>query len=248
MAPRNPQDPGDRRSPWTRPGFLTAAALLGALVILAIILVATSGGGTTHTTQTQASNPATTASTASPTTTTSTAAANPTACNLSPGRQSIPSASPPAGTSWQQVGSMSTPQAPSSLGPQRDQSGYATCFAHSPAGALLAAFNFWAQGTAHPSGDVYRHLAVNVPAQALNTSSRLDDQGTVQFAAYKYQSYTPSIASLVVVIQSNQGGLEALGTTMQWTGSDWRYAFPSGGVPAIQRLSGLTGYVTWSAF
>jgi hypothetical protein len=245
---RNPQDPGDRRNPWTRPGYITAATFLGALVILAIILIATSGGGTTHTTQTQASNPTSTTTTSTAPATTTSTTANPTACTLAAGKQSTPSTSPPPGTSWTQVGSMSTPQAPSTLGPQHDASGYGTCFAHSPSGALLAAFNFWAQGTAHPSGEVYRHLAINVPSAALNTTTRLDDQGPVQFAAYKYQSYTPSTASVIVVIKGNQGGLEGLGTTMQWTGTDWRYAFPGNGVPALERLSDLTGYVQWSAF
>ena len=77
MAPRNPQDPGDRRNPWTRPGYITAATFLGALVILAIILVATSGSGTTHTTQTQASNPTTTTTTSTSTATTTRRSANP---------------------------------------------------------------------------------------------------------------------------------------------------------------------------
>jgi hypothetical protein len=244
MAPRNPQDPGDRRNPWTRPGFLAAASLLGALVVLAVILVATSGGGTTHTTQTQAGNPTTSETSA----TTTRSSGNPNACTLPAGGQSIPSASPPLGTSWAQVGSMSTPQAPSRLGPQRSADGYAICFAHSASGALLAAFNFLAQSTAHPSGQVYRHLAVNVPSQAYNTSSRLDNEGPLQFAAYKYESYTGSTANLIVVIQSNQGGLEAVGLVMEWTGTDWRYDFPPNGVPPIQRLSDLTRYVAWNAF
>ena len=90
MAPRNPQDPGDRRNPWTRPGYITAATFLGALVILAIILVATSGSGTTHTTQTQASNPSTTATTTQTSTATTTKIANPGACTLPAGNQERP--------------------------------------------------------------------------------------------------------------------------------------------------------------
>ena len=247
MAPRNPQDPGDRRSPWTRPGFLTAAALLGALVILAIILVATSGGGTTHTTQTQASNPTTSTTSSTHSATTPTTSVNPTACTLSPGRQSIPTASPPAGTSWQQVGSMSTPQAPTTLGPQRTSGVFNTCFAHSPSGALLAAFNLWAEGTAANPNVVFQRLAIGAPKN-LGNSDRLDSNGPVQFAAYKYQSYSASTANIIVVIKSESGGLEGIGTTLRWTGTDWRYVFPVNGVPPLARLSDLTGYVPWSAF
>jgi len=244
MAPRNPQDPGDRRNPWTRPGYITAATFLAALVILAIILVATSGGGTTHTTQTQASNPTT--SPAVPTST-STTAGNPTACTLAAGNQDIPSTSPPSGTSWQQVGSMSTPQAPTTLGPQRTSGVFNTCFAHSPAGALLAAFNLWAEGTAANPSEVFQKLAVGAPKN-LGNSDRLDSNGPVQFAAYKYGSYSPSKANVIVVIKGQSGGLEGIGTTMEWTGTDWRYVFPVNGVPPISRLSDLTGYVPWSAF
>jgi len=244
MAPRNPQDPGDRRNPWTRPGYITAATFLAALVILAIILVATSGGGTTHTTQTQASNPTT--SSAVPTST-STTAANRTACTLAAGNQDIPSTSPPSGTSWQQVGSMSTPQAPTTLGPQRTSGVFNTCFAHSPAGALLAAFNLWAEGTAANPSEVFQKLAVGAPKN-LGNSDRLDSNGPVQFAAYKYGSYSPSKANVIVVIKGQSGGLEGIGTTMEWMGTDWRYVFPVNGVPPIARLSDLTGYVPWSAF
>ena len=120
MAPRNPQDPGDRRNPWTRPGYITAATFLGALVILAIILVATSGSGTTHTTQTQASNPTTTATTTQTSATTTTRSANPD--RLHPRRREARASRPASaatGTNGAQVGAMSAPQAPTTLGPQR---------------------------------------------------------------------------------------------------------------------------------
>jgi hypothetical protein len=143
---------------------------------------------------------------------------------------------------------MQVPQNRQVFGPQRTNGVWNTCFAHSPSGALLAAMNFWAESTAAPSGEVYRHLAVDVPSQAFKTTSRLDDEGPVQFAAYKYQSYSSSIAHVIVVIKGPGGALEAAGTSMQWTGSDWRYAFPPGGTPALQTIPDLTGYVQWSAF
>ena len=165
-----------------------------------------------------------------------------------PGSQAIPLAAPPPGTTWNQVGSMQAPQAPSILGPERTNGVWNTCFAHSPNGALLAAFNLWAESTAAPSGEVYRHLAIDVPTQAYRTASRLDDQGPVQFAGYKYQSYTPSAAQVLIVVRGPQGKLGAFATTMRWVGSDWRYAFPPGGQLSLQVIPDLTGYVQWSAF
>ena len=153
-----------------------------------------------------------------------------TTCTLPAGDQTVPYR-PPAGITWNEVGSMQTPQAPSTLGPQRTNGEWNACSAHSPPGALLAAFSFWSEGTAAPSGQVYRRLAVNVPPQALSTHSRLDDEEPVQFAAYKYETYSPASAQLIVVIKGPRGALEAAGTTMRWTGSDWRYGFPPNGTP-----------------
>ena len=143
---------------------------------------------------------------------------------------------------------MQAPQAPSTLGPQRSSDVWNMCFAHSPSGALLAAFNLWAEGTAAPSGDVYRHLAVDVPSQAYRTATRLDDQGPVQFAGYRYQSYTPAVAQILIVVQGPQGKLGSFATTMRWAGRDWRYLFPPEGQLAVQIIPDLSGYVQWSAF
>jgi hypothetical protein len=221
--------------------LLSGAFLL--LLILAGIIIAVSGGGDGghHTT----SNPPATQGSASKTS--STPAASSIACTLPAGDQSIPAASPPAGTTWNQVGSMQAPQAPSTLGPQHTKGVWNTCFAHSPSGALLAAFNLWAEGTAANPNQVFHLLAIGAPASVGN-NLRLDSQGPVQFAAYKYQSYTPSTARVLIVIRGPQGTLGSFTTTMRWVGGDWKYVFPLGGQLAAQVIPDLTGYVQWSAF
>ena len=142
---------------------------------------------------------------------------------------------------------MQAPQAPSTLGPERTNGVWNTCFAHSPDGALLAAFNLWAEGTAADPRQVFEHLAIGAPKN-LGNNDRLDSSGPVQFAGYKYETYSSASAELIVVIKGYQGALEGIGTTMRWTGSDWRYVFPPKGTPALETLSDLTGYVQWSAF
>jgi hypothetical protein len=222
---------------------MLSAMFVLALLVGGIAFVIFNGGNSTHSPGGAASKPG--GSAAAPATT---GQASTTSCTLPAGSQAIPSASPPPGTTWNQVGSMQAPQAPSTLGPERTNGVWNTCFAHSPSGALLAAFNLWAESTAAPSGQVYRHLAIDVPSQAYKTASRLDDQGPVQFAGYKYQSYTPSAAQVLVVVRGPQGKLGAFATTMRWVGSDWRYAFPPGGQLSLQVIPDLTGYVQWSAF
>jgi hypothetical protein len=235
---------GEERSPWSKPSVMLSAMFLLALLVGGIAFVIFNGGNSTQSPGGAASKPG--GSAPAPATT---GQASTTSCALPPGSQAIPSASPPPGTTWNQVGSMQAPQAPSTLGPERTSGVWNTCFAHSPNGALLAAFNLWAEATAAVPSDVFRHLAIRAPAK-LGNNQRLDEAagGPVQFAGYKYQSYTPSAAEVIVVIKGPKGALEAIGTAMHWVGSDWRYAFPPGGTPALQTLPDLTGYVQWSAF
>jgi hypothetical protein len=239
MATMTPEQQGpDERSPWARPAVLISGAFLLLLILAGIIVAVAGGGSKSHHTST-ARPPATSA--------TSPTGSNATACTLPPGDQTTPSASPPPGTTWSQVGSMQTPQAPSTLGPQRTNGIWNTCFAHSPSGALLAAFNLWAETTAASPSDVFRRLGVGAPSN-LGNNDRLDAQGPVQFAGYKYGSYAPLTAQIFVVIKGPQGKLVAAETTMRWNGEDWKYVFPPGGQLSLQVIPDLTGYVPWSVF
>jgi hypothetical protein len=236
---------GEERSPWSKPSVMLSAMFVFALLLAGIAVTIFGGGNSTHHSQPGAHASTGSSGAGSPAPASRPAAAG--GCSLPAGSQTVPYNSPPAGTTWNQVGSMETPQAPSTLGPQRTSGVWNTCFAHSPSGALMAAFNLWAEATAASPSDVFHRLGLGAPAN-LGNNDRLDAQGPVQFAGYKYGSYSSTAAQIFVVIRGSQGGLEAAGTTMHWTGSDWRYVFPPQGVPPLQRLSDLTGYVTWSGF
>ncbi len=240
--------PDDDLSPWTRPGFIASGALLLALVVAAIVIAITSNGSSNSQRAVHAARP--TAAAATPPTTTAVAPAktSTTACTLAPGNQTVPYGSQPSGTTWAQVGAMSVPQAPSTLGPQHDDGTWATCFAHSPSGALLAAMSFIAEGTINPPGEVLRRLAVGAPQQLPPC-----DQGgplvtttpTLQIAGYQYESYSPTVAMLNVALQVPKG-YDAAALTMEWSGSDWRLRFPPGGCAPQKQIADLTGYVSWS--
>lgn len=239
----------DDRSPWAKPSVMLSGMFLLALLLAGIVFLVVKGGGSsTRTHHAQSAHGGSPAPATTPARTATTTAAGAGGCSLPAGSQTVPSASPPAGTQWAQVGSMEAPQAPSTLGPGRTQGVWNTCFAHSPSGALLAAFNFWAEDTAAASGEVYRRMSVNAPNAAYATHTQLDDGGPVQFAGYKYDSYTPTTAMLDIVIQGPEGKLGSVETTMLWTNDDWRYDFPPQGKPAFEVISDLTGYVPWSSF
>jgi hypothetical protein len=241
MADGSPAENHSEPSPWSRPAVLVSGGFL-LILVLAGILVAVAGGGhqADHSAQRQSAIP-------QPSTTSSAAPANPETCTLSAGPQSIPSASPPAGTQWASVGSMQAPQASRLYGPQRTAGGFGTCFARSPAGALLAAINLWAESTAAPPSQVFAKLAVGAPPR-LGNNARMDAGGSVQLAGYRYESYSPARAQVSIVLRGPEGKLAAAITTMVWAVGDWKYLFPPNGTPPVQVISDLTGYVTWSAF
>ena len=240
MADSTPPNDQEQQSPWRRPAVLLSGAFLLALILAGILVAVLGGGGG----QGQRRTRPQVSVRPSPPSSTPTSS---TACTLPAGSQAVPSVTPPADTHWSTVGSMQIPQAPSLYGPQRTQGGLNRCFAHNPSGALLAAMNLYAEDTAADPNQVYTHLAVGAPANVHNTS-RLDSGGPVQFAGYRYDAYSPSNADLSIVIRGPQGKLGAIVTPMTWTGDDWKYVFPHNGVPSLQILPDLTGYVQWSDF
>lgn len=218
--------------------MLLSGAFLLALVLLGVVVAAVGGGSDT-------SHPASTPTTAaSPAPASTKASAG--GCSLPSGAQTVPSMSPPQ-AQWGTVGSMQVPQNPAVYGPERSNGPWETCFAHDPSGALLAAMNLWAEGTAVPASQLFARLAIGAPKD-LGSNAQLDSGGPVQFAGYLYDSYTPSKAQVAVVFRGPEGKLLAVVTSMVWSDGDWKYLFPTNGTPAMQVIGDLTGYVQWSSF
>ncbi len=240
-------------SPFSSTGFQLSALFLLILLVAGIAIAIFHGGNGT----TKANHKQVIVTANSPTATSTTSTTGP--CSLPAGSQQVPSGSPPAGVTWNVVGSMSVPQS-GPLGPQHTQDGVNVCFAHNPNGALLAAINYYAEGTsATVTGrQLAEQLMVNVPkallAQSGNGASGELEQaagGPVQIAGYKFDSYSAPQATYDVVIQGPKGALESITTTMIWTGQDWRYSWPTGGDPSMEVLQERTltaPYVAWSAF
>ena len=99
---------------------------------------------------------------------------------------------------------MQAPQAPACMGLSTPRACSNTCFAHSPAGALLAAINLWAESTAAPPSQVFARLAIERPAN-LGNGAGWTANGPVQFAGYRYDSYSRAEAQIAVVLQGPGG-------------------------------------------
>ena len=110
--------PDDEQSPWSRPAVLLSGAFILALILVGVIVAVTSGGGSHKKPHRGAAAPhvhdyasrvCLEQQLRRPRLRVAPAA------TLPAGSQSIPSASPPAGTQWATVGSMEVPQAPADL-------------------------------------------------------------------------------------------------------------------------------------
>jgi hypothetical protein len=153
--------------------------------------------------------------------------------------------SPPAIVGWHQVGNMEVPEAPATLGPEHQSGGWWYCYQHSPGGALLAAIDVWATGTASSAAQVARHLAVNVTPRALGSDELPPG---LSLAGYQYMSYTPREAVIEVVFDVYDKGDVEVTTPMVWVGrlGDWRLDVPaSGSISSSVVDPSLAGYVAW---
>jgi len=234
----------DERSWWTQRWFVASGALFAVLVLLGLYTAAGGGGGGSP-----PPPPAAPAGRAAPPLRSS--ASSPRGCSLPAGDQAEPTTAPQA--SWELVGSMAAPSAPSTVGPQHVVDGVRECFAHSPLGALFAAVNFWAQGTAQPEAVLYRALAADTPQRSAaivdgekNPSERLDTTTKLQVAGFAITAYTPQTAAVTLVFQVANGAYASVPSTMRWERGDWRYVISPEGLPGAGQIADLSGYVAWS--
>jgi hypothetical protein len=222
------------RAFWSKPiGVLSGWLLAGVVIGGGAALIFDGGGGSAPRGATAALAPV---------------QASSSGCSLPAGGQDVSSVefSPPAIVGWHQVGNMEVPEAPATLGPEHESGGWFYCYQHSPGGALLAAIDVWASGTAASATQVARHLAVNVTREALGSEELPPG---LSLAGYEYMSYTPREAVIEVVFDVYDRGDVEVTTPMVWVPSlgDWRLDVPgSGSISSSVVDPSLAGYVAWS--
>jgi hypothetical protein len=245
--------PGRR---WT---LVLAVVALVAVVGCLIFLLVTRGDNDTGATPPPVSEPTTAPSTPDePSTTASTPPAS-NRCSLPAGNQAIPN-TPIHDAQWSLVNRMAVPEAPA-LGPQRtDPDGLRRCFAHSPTGAVYAAYNHFA--TMSPRDDptgakafaALRRIMTPGPNRDryfdyLKTLVGTDSNNSVQLAGFKVLDATTNRATILLAGQSSQSGGYASSTwTLVWQGEDWKVLAPKPGERAgepYSSLPDLNGFVPW---
>ena len=259
----------DQDSPYTR-GFFAAAIVIGAVLICGTLLIFTNpadaGNGKNSPSTDTASGttdpgnsvpsvfpPAAAASTpatspaASPQTSTT---AN--TCNLPENDQTIPT-KPPQVDGWEVSRRVVVPRS-TTYGPTTtDTDGFRRCFAHSPTGAVYAAYNaIAALGDQHQAIPTTKKLMLpgkdtTALLTKLKSENPSDNGPAAQLAGFRILDATQDRVTVVLALPVEEEYMSA-NLTLVWHDDDWRVVPPKPGdqfgAPFSQHRD-LDDFVTW---
>ena len=234
-------------NPFTKPGFIIAAALVVALIAAAVVIFLLPKGQDTAQPAPGVAELGSSA-TASP----SASAAGKSVCGLPASSETALGAAPE--TKWELVGTMAVPSDPSTAGPGTvGKDGLRSCFAQSPTGALYATVNIWASSFNGYAKQVYLELSADSPSRdkAVQAIKEGKDVGggtspKVQIAGFIIHSYTPGTAVVELAIKSADGGYGAFSTSLLWEDGDWKLDIPAAGGGAVRQISDLSSFIPWA--
>jgi hypothetical protein len=236
-------------NPFTKPGFIIAAALVVALIAAAALIVLLPKGQDTAQPSPAAAAPTSSAAAS----TGASAGAGKSVCGLPSSTETALGAAPKS--KWELVGKIAAPTDPKTFGPGvTDGDGFRSCFAKSPTGALYAAANILAMGS---SGDpvlsqkATDKLLMPGPGRDIaraDSSSTSTSNATVQFRGFVIKSYSLSTANVDIAFQTDKGMLGHAVLPLQWADGDWKLAIADSGqlINKIAQLRDLSGFIAWS--
>ncbi|RZT14903.1 hypothetical protein EV649_5683 [Kribbella sp. VKM Ac-2569] len=256
----------DEKSPYGA-GFIAACIVVGAVLICGIVIIFAGGGRSTHAvaaaqqpvdaasvqpTEEPASAPAT--PDGGPARTNSSGGERRTgSCGLPAGDQAVP-AEAPAVDGWEVSRRVVVPRS-SKYGPgTTDSDGFRHCFAHSPTGAVYAAYSAIA-AIADQSKLVPTVKKLMVPGSATDsllrqaaTEDPASSTSTVQVVGYRVIDAGPDRVTLMLAMPVESVYMSA-NLTLVWHQGDWRLQPPTPGeavgAPFSQHRD-LSDFVKWS--
>jgi hypothetical protein len=174
-------------------------------------------------------------------------------CGLPAGDQTVPTSAPPV-DNWEVSRHVVVPRS-SKFGPATtDSDGFRHCFAHSPTGALYAAYNAIA-AIADQTKQVPTVKKLMVPGPAtdallreISTEDPSSDSSPVQLVGYRIVDASPDRATVMLAMPVESVYMSA-SLTLVWTQGDWRLQPPQPGqavgAPFSQHRN-LGDFVMWS--
>ncbi|MGP4033723.1 hypothetical protein [Pseudarthrobacter sp. 1C304] len=241
----------NERNPFTKPGFIISAALVVALIAAVVVIFflpkADSTAGPT---------PATSSAGTFPVPSKSADTAGESVCGLPSSTETALGAAPKS--KWELVGKMAAPTDPKTFGPGvTDDSGFRSCFAHSPTGALYAAMNAAAlgsSGSAELEMKLADKLLVSGPgrdAAMRETKAGTRSSGnntTIQVQGFLIKSYTAAEATVDLAFKTDTGALGHSTLSMRWMDGDWKVKPTDDGVTFsnVSQLRDLSGFIPWA--
>jgi hypothetical protein len=176
-----------------------------------------------------------------------------TSCPASPQSSALPTALP-VGLRWKGDGAIEVPISASD-GPFRIQGDVQSCFAHSPMGAVIAAYDIFGS-LLSPQGTTATALAGLAPGhgrQVYLAGTRAQGIPTltpgelVQPVGFRVMSYTPRRATIETLASASSQYFQTDQRTLVWSGGDWRLLLtPDGSIgPDPQLAQSTAGFVLW---
>jgi hypothetical protein len=243
-------------SPFTRPAFWAAGAVLALVAALAVFVAGASDREQDALAPGVAPGVAAGSSPPTPPREQEQQGAAGSCPQQAVGPGSLPS-SAPQGVTWTVYRGVAEP-AHHLHGPLRIEGDLARCYARSPYGALIASWQIatrfvlagdWErvvdeQLVPGPGREAYRRQRAAITADDARPPG-----GYGQLAAFRFASYTPQVATIQLVSRfADTGHLQVNTVTVVWREGDWRLQLqPDGALsPSLQPLSDLAGFIAWA--
>jgi len=235
-------------NPFTKPGFIIAAALVVALAAAGIVIFLLPKG------QSDARPIPDTLESASASASVSPDHADKSICGLPSSSDTALGKAPQS--KWELVGRMAAPTEPTTSGPGvTDPSGFRSCFAHSPTGALYSAANAVALGSS-AQDEVKLAERLLVPGAgrdaaikaATTRNSSTESSQSAQFRGFIMKSYSPTEADVDLAFQLQNGALAHSVLSLRWVDGDWKVKASDDGqiFTGTAQLTDLSGFIAWS--
>jgi hypothetical protein len=232
------------KNPFSRPGFIAAAIIVGIILLAAIIVLVTSLTRDTGDNTTQPTDGPSTSST--PTAD----ASDESVCGLD-GFENTNTLTQAPENDWELVGTVAAPTEPDGAGPADVIDGLRTCYAHTAEGALFFAVNFAAMGTDASLRDQLPQLVAPGPGRDALIAAGSESSGSTlraQVAGYKIGSYSAKNATVDLAVNYSSGELVSLPLKLVWAEGDWKIQMTDAGVLPLSPapIANLGGYTPWS--